>query len=130
VISPFAARLSNFGCETFNKKVSVLYESFDMRKTMELDSKRFALVGAGGYIAPRHMKAIKETGNVLVAALDPNDSVGVIDSYFPNADFFTELNVLIDTLKNYAVKTISVLTISVFVLPTIFMMLIFGLLCE
>jgi len=53
-------------------------------------SKRFALVGAAGYIAPRHMKAIKETGNDLVAALDPNDSVGIIDSYFPQADFYTE----------------------------------------
>ncbi|MDT8300094.1 MAG: Gfo/Idh/MocA family oxidoreductase [Sedimentisphaerales bacterium] len=52
--------------------------------------RKFALIGAGGYIAPRHMKAIKETGNVLIAALDPNDSVGIIDSYFPNADFFTE----------------------------------------
>ena len=52
--------------------------------------KRFALIGAAGYIAPRHMKAVKETGNVLVAALDPNDNVGVIDSYFPDADFFTE----------------------------------------
>jgi UDP-N-acetyl-2-amino-2-deoxyglucuronate dehydrogenase len=52
--------------------------------------KKFALIGAGGYIAPRHMKAIKETGNVLIAALDPSDSVGIIDSYFPNADFFTE----------------------------------------
>ena len=52
--------------------------------------KKFALIGAGGYIAPRHMKAIKETRNVLIAALDPNDSVGIIDSYFPNADFFTE----------------------------------------
>lgn len=53
-------------------------------------SKRFALIGAAGYIAPRHMKAIKETGNDLIAALDPNDSVGIIDSYFPQADFFTE----------------------------------------
>ncbi len=53
-------------------------------------SKRFALIGAGGYIAPRHMKAIKETGNDLVAAIDKNDSVGIIDSYFPGADFFTE----------------------------------------
>lgn len=52
--------------------------------------KRFALVGAGGYVAPRHMKAIKETGNELVAALDKNDSVGVMDNYFPAADFFTE----------------------------------------
>lgn len=52
--------------------------------------KKFALIGAAGYIAPRHMKAIKETGNELVAAMDPNDSVGIIDSYFPDADFFTE----------------------------------------
>ncbi len=52
--------------------------------------KRFALIGVGGYIAPRHLKAIKETGNVLVAALDPSDSVGILDSYFPDADFFTE----------------------------------------
>ncbi|MEE4304955.1 MAG: Gfo/Idh/MocA family oxidoreductase [Wenzhouxiangella sp.] len=52
--------------------------------------KKFALIGAAGYIAPRHMKAISETGNELVAAMDPNDSVGIIDSYFPNANFFTE----------------------------------------
>lgn len=52
--------------------------------------KNFALIGAAGYIAPRHMKAIKETGNNLVAALDKNDSVGIIDSHFPEADFFTE----------------------------------------
>lgn len=52
--------------------------------------KNFALIGAAGYIAPRHMKAIQNTGNDLVAALDVNDSVGIIDSYFPDADFFTE----------------------------------------
>lgn len=52
--------------------------------------KNFVLIGAAGYIAPRHMKAIKETGNQLVAALDKNDSVGILDSYFPKADFFTE----------------------------------------
>ncbi|MDA0790407.1 MAG: Gfo/Idh/MocA family oxidoreductase [Proteobacteria bacterium] len=52
--------------------------------------KRFAQIGAAGYIAPRHMEAIRATGNDLVAALDPNDSVGVIDSYFPEARFFTE----------------------------------------
>lgn len=52
--------------------------------------KNFAIIGAGGYIAPRHMKAIKETGNVLIAALDKNDSVGILDSYFPEADFFVE----------------------------------------
>ncbi len=52
--------------------------------------KNFALIGAGGYIAPRHMKAIKDTGNNLIAALDKHDSVGILDSYFPEADFFTE----------------------------------------
>ncbi len=52
--------------------------------------KNFALIGAAGYIAPRHLKAIKDTGNNLIAALDPFDSVGIMDSYFPNADFFTE----------------------------------------
>lgn len=51
---------------------------------------KFALIGAAGFIAPRHMKAIKETGNTLAAAMDPNDSVGVIDSSFPDAHFFTE----------------------------------------
>jgi UDP-N-acetyl-2-amino-2-deoxyglucuronate dehydrogenase len=52
--------------------------------------KNFALIGAGGYIAPRHMKAIKDTGHNLIAALDKNDSVGILDSYFPDTDFFTE----------------------------------------
>ena len=52
--------------------------------------KRFALIGAAGYIAPRHMKAIKDTGNILVAAFDPYDGVGIMDSHFPDADFFTE----------------------------------------
>jgi UDP-N-acetyl-2-amino-2-deoxyglucuronate dehydrogenase len=53
-------------------------------------NKNFALIGAAGYIAPRHMKAIKETGNDLVAALDPYDGIGIMDSNFPNASFFTE----------------------------------------
>ena len=52
--------------------------------------KNFVLIGAAGYIAPRHMKAIKETGNNLVAALDPHDAVGMLDQYFPDCDFFTE----------------------------------------
>ena len=52
--------------------------------------KRFALIGAGGYVAPRHMVAIKETNNDLVAILDPSDSVGVIDSHFPKASYFSE----------------------------------------
>lgn len=52
--------------------------------------KNFALIGVGGYIAPRHLKAIKDTNNNLVCALDKNDSVGIMDSFFPNASFFTE----------------------------------------
>ena len=52
--------------------------------------KRFALIGAAGYIAPRHLKAIAATGNQLVAAMDPSDSVGIMDSHFPEANFFTE----------------------------------------
>ena len=52
--------------------------------------KNFVLIGAAGYIAPRHMKAIKETGNNLIAAYDPYDGVGIMDSHFPNAHFFTE----------------------------------------
>jgi len=50
----------------------------------------FALIGASGYIAPRHMKAIKDTGNELTAMLDPYDGIGIIDSYFPHADYFSE----------------------------------------
>ena len=52
--------------------------------------KKFAITGVAGYIAPRHLKAIKETGNDLIAALDPHDSVGILDSYFPDARFFKE----------------------------------------
>lgn len=69
--------------------------------------KNFALIGAAGYIAPRHMKAIKDTGNNLVAALDVFDSVGIIDSYFPNADFFVEFERFdrhIEKLKRKEVK--------------------------
>lgn len=55
-----------------------------------LQPNHFALIGAAGFVAPRHMEAIKQTGNTLVAAVDPNDSVGVIDSYFPQARFFVE----------------------------------------
>lgn len=52
--------------------------------------KKFALIGVAGYIAPRHLRAIKENGCQLIAAYDPFDAVGVLDSYFPNAHFFTE----------------------------------------
>ncbi len=52
--------------------------------------KKFALIGAAGFIAPRHLRAIKDTGNQLIAALDKVDSVGVMDNYFPETDFFVE----------------------------------------
>ena len=52
--------------------------------------KNFALIGASGYISPRHMRAIKDTGNRLIAALDPYDGIGIMDSHFPDASFFTE----------------------------------------
>lgn len=51
----------------------------------------FALTGAAGYVAPRHLRAIKDTGNRLQAAVDPHDSVGILDQYFPDASFFTEI---------------------------------------
>ncbi|MEO1271065.1 MAG: Gfo/Idh/MocA family oxidoreductase [Myxococcota bacterium] len=56
-----------------------------------MDTKNFAIIGVGGYVAPRHLKAIHDTGNNLLAAVDPNDSVGVLDRYFPQTRFFTEI---------------------------------------
>jgi UDP-N-acetyl-2-amino-2-deoxyglucuronate dehydrogenase len=53
--------------------------------------KNFAMIGAAGFVAPRHMQAIFDTGNRLVAAVDPHDSVGILDRYFPDARFFTEI---------------------------------------
>lgn len=55
-----------------------------------MEKNNFALIGAGGFVAPRHLKAIKDNKQNLLAILDPNDSVGVIDSFFPEASFFTE----------------------------------------
>jgi len=55
-----------------------------------MNKKNFVLIGLGGYVAPKHVKAIKELGHNLIAATDPKDSVGFIDSYFPNAKFFPE----------------------------------------
>ncbi|MCB9248549.1 MAG: Gfo/Idh/MocA family oxidoreductase [Ignavibacteriales bacterium] len=52
--------------------------------------KNFGITGVAGYIAPRHLKAIKDTGNNLIAALDPHDSVGILDSYFPDTKYFRE----------------------------------------
>jgi len=70
--------------------------------------KNFALIGAGGYIAPRHMKAVKDTGNNLIAALDKHDSVGILDSYFPEAEFFVEFERFdrhIEKLKRLGMRT-------------------------
>ena len=54
--------------------------------------KKFALIGTGGFVAPRHLKAIKENNGELVASCDVNDSVGILDSYFPNSLFFNNFN--------------------------------------
>ncbi|MHC1779208.1 MAG: Gfo/Idh/MocA family protein [Bacteroidales bacterium] len=70
--------------------------------------KNFALIGAAGYIAPRHMKAIKETGNELCAAYDVFDSVGIIDSFFPECSFFTQFELFerhVNKMKNLSVKS-------------------------
>lgn len=70
--------------------------------------KNFVLIGAAGYIAPKHLKAIKDTGNNLIAALDKSDSVGILDSYFPDADFFTEFERFdrhLEKLKRQGIKT-------------------------
>jgi len=61
-----------------------------MKVSSVRDMKNFAIIGVGGYIAPRHLKAIKDTGNNLVAAYDVFDSVGIMDSFFPKTSFFTE----------------------------------------
>ena len=64
-------------------------------------SKNFALIGASGYIAPRHMKAISETGNELIVSYDPYDGIGIMDSNFPQAEFFTELERFEDFLTQF-----------------------------
>jgi len=62
---------------------------------------KFALIGVAGYVAPRHLKAIKETGHELIAALDPHDSVGILDSYFPDCKFFTSMERFDRFLSNH-----------------------------
>jgi len=68
---------------------------------METVMKNFSLIGAAGYIAPRHMKAIRETGHRLVAAYDIYDGIGIMDSHFPEAEFFTELERFEDFLTRF-----------------------------
>ena len=53
-------------------------------------TKKFGIIGASGFVSPRHLKAIYDTGNELLAAHDPSDSVGILDKYFPLTKFFTE----------------------------------------
>ena len=62
-----------------------------MQMNINSQPKNFAAIGVAGYIAPRHLKAIHDTGNRLVAAVDPNDSVGILDSFSYNVRFFTEI---------------------------------------
>jgi UDP-N-acetyl-2-amino-2-deoxyglucuronate dehydrogenase len=88
----------------FRKQREVPIEKWESN---QVRMKNFALIGAAGFIAPRHLKAIKDTGNNLVAAMDKFDSVGIIDSYFPHADFFTEFERFdrhIDKLKRQGNK--------------------------
>ena len=69
--------------------------------------KTYGLIGAAGYIAPRHMRAMADTGGKLVVAYDPNDSVGIMDSHFPDAEFFTEFELFdrhVDTLRRRGSK--------------------------
>ena len=64
--------------------------------------KTYGLIGAAGYIAPRHMRAMADTGGKLVVAYDPNDSVGIMDSHFPDAEFFTEFELFDRHVDNCA----------------------------
>ncbi|GAD18890.1 lipopolysaccharide biosynthesis protein wbpB [Helicobacter fennelliae] len=61
----------------------------------------FGIIGVGGYIAPRHLQAIKQTNNTLICALDKHDSVGILDSYFPNAYFFTQKEQFVRYIEQY-----------------------------
>jgi UDP-N-acetyl-2-amino-2-deoxyglucuronate dehydrogenase len=75
--------------------------------------KNFILIGAAGYIAPRHMQAIKSTGNNLIAAFDPYDGVGILDSFFPSADFFTEFEIFDRHIEKLLSKGIKIHYLSI-----------------
>jgi len=68
----------------------IIYNIFAV-DILEVNIKKFGLIGVGGYVAPRHLKAIKDTVNELVICFDPNDSVGIIDQYFPDAEYFNNI---------------------------------------
>ena len=84
-------------------------------------NKNFALIGAAGYIAPRHMKAISETNNNLIAALDPYDGIGILDSNFQMPHFSLNLRDLIGLLISGIEIVVIRLILFQFVLRTIFM---------
>ena len=67
--------------------------------------KNFAIIGVGGYIAPRHLQAIKETGNQLVCAYDINDSVGILDKDFPECLFFKTFEDFLESIHNLGIRT-------------------------
>ena len=83
-------------------------------KYLGCNMKNFALIGASGYIAKRHMQAIKETNNNLILAYDPSDSVGIIDNYFPKCKFFTQFECFYDfaqELNNSKISKLDFVTI-------------------
>ncbi|MDE6528790.1 MAG: Gfo/Idh/MocA family oxidoreductase, partial [Muribaculaceae bacterium] len=85
-------------------------EERPVRISSECGNKKFAIAGVAGYVAPRHIKAVKATGNVLVAAHDISDSVGILDSYFPEAYFTTDSESFRNQLKKCQVDFLSVCT--------------------
>lgn len=84
--------------------------------------KNFALIGLAGFIAPRHLRAIKDTGNSLLASIDPKDSVGIMDSYFPDSDFFIEFEQFdrhVQKLKKQGkeLNYVSILLLIIYMIP-------------
>lgn len=77
---------------------------------MGQNKNKFAIIGVGGYIAPRHLGAVKNTGGSVVAACDVSDSVGIIDSYFPDADFTTDPKAFLSGLKECGADYLTVCT--------------------
>lgn len=81
-----------------------------MTKTLPAMGKKFAIIGVAGYIAPRHLEAIKELGGQLVAAYDKNDSVGIMDRFFPDCQFFTDFERFENFLSFEKIDFVSICT--------------------
>lgn len=77
---------------------------------MQAIKKRFGIIGVGGYIAPRHLRAIYDNGGELMCALDKHDCVGVLDRYFPNAEFFTNEAEFIEYMRANRLDFLSICT--------------------